>query len=59
LTPGKKRIEKWCLRAAFDTPENPFLPDEVRVRFWSNVCIHVLSYDIQTIATIAISFWIA
>merc|ERR1711935_1077082 len=24
-----KRIEKWALRAAFDTPDNPYLPKEV------------------------------
>eukprot|EP01051_Picozoa_sp_SAG22_P010058 SAG22_NODE_880_length_6703_cov_8.753786_8_plen_236_part_00 len=23
------RIEKWCLRKAFDTPDNPYLPQEV------------------------------
>jgi len=25
----KKKIEKYILRKAFDTPEEPFLPDEV------------------------------
>ena len=28
MCPGDK-IEKNCLRSAFDTPENPFLPDEI------------------------------
>jgi len=26
---GKSRVEKWILRKAFDTPENPYLPKEV------------------------------
>lgn len=24
-----ERIEKWCMRKAFDTPEDPYLPDEI------------------------------
>jgi asparagine synthase (glutamine-hydrolysing) len=26
---GKPRMEKWTLRKAFDTPDDPYLPDEV------------------------------
>ena len=26
---GKPRPEKWIIRKAFDTPEDPYLPDEV------------------------------
>jgi asparagine synthase (glutamine-hydrolysing) len=26
---GKKRVEKWVLRKAFDTPRSPYLPDNV------------------------------
>merc|ERR1719443_281296 len=26
---GEKRVEKWVLRAAFDDPENPYLPKDV------------------------------
>lgn len=24
-----KKIEKWCIRKAFDTPDDPYLPDEI------------------------------
>jgi asparagine synthase (glutamine-hydrolysing) len=26
------RIEKWCLRKAFDTPDDPYLPQEVTLQ---------------------------
>lgn len=29
LAPDGQRVEKWALRAAFDTPDNPYLPKEV------------------------------
>uniref|UniRef100_A0A7S2PCN2 asparagine synthase (glutamine-hydrolyzing) n=1 Tax=Leptocylindrus danicus TaxID=163516 RepID=A0A7S2PCN2_9STRA len=29
VSPKDKRIEKWCMRKAFDTPEDPYLPDEI------------------------------
>ncbi|GMI53333.1 hypothetical protein TeGR_g15234 [Tetraparma gracilis] len=29
VAPADKRIEKWCLRKAFDTPDDPYLPDEI------------------------------
>ena len=25
----KQHLEKWLLRAAFDTPDSPYLPDDV------------------------------
>merc|ERR1719270_1624867 len=28
-TGDDKRIEKWAMRKAFDTPEDPYLPDEI------------------------------
>jgi hypothetical protein len=27
---GRPRIEKWVMRKAFDTPDRPYLPEEVR-----------------------------
>ncbi|KAK8808577.1 hypothetical protein WA158_008478 [Blastocystis sp. Blastoise] len=27
--PGEKRMEKWLLRSAFDTPEDPYLPNNI------------------------------
>lgn len=27
--PDKKRIEKWAMRKAFDTPDDPYLPDDI------------------------------
>lgn len=29
VPPEKKRIEKWAIRKAFDTPNDPYLPDEI------------------------------
>lgn len=29
VKPEDKRIEKWAVRKAFDTPDDPYLPDEI------------------------------
>mmetsp|Transcript_2841 Transcript_2841/g.5454 ORF Transcript_2841/g.5454 Transcript_2841/m.5454 type:complete len:596 (+) Transcript_2841:34-1821(+) len=29
VKPEDKRIEKWTIRKAFDTPDNPYLPDDI------------------------------
>lgn len=29
VSESDKRVEKWCMRKAFDTPEDPYLPDEI------------------------------
>ena len=29
VPPEEKRIEKWMMRKAFDTPEDPYLPDDI------------------------------
>ena len=34
------RLEKYLLRKAFDTPENPYLPDEVLYRQKEQVGVH-------------------
>ena len=40
-----KRIEKWALRAAFDTPDNPYLPKEVLWRQKEQFSDGVVSTD--------------
>lgn len=29
VDPKARRIEKWCIRKAFDTPEDPYLPEDI------------------------------
>ena len=46
MCPGKE-IEKFCLRSAFDTPEDPYLPDEMLWRQKEQICDGAVSTNFE------------